>query len=157
MDHGRCIHKLKLTRRLLLVFSQSLAHKSHLFGQHFLCLLKLVFELVALLLHLLDLLFELVVGADSGPDEVPLDHGSCVFDKALEAFPSGLFPVLPFDFELNHLSLVDFVHSVASDTLYPEPALIFGLNRLWRGLFELLFCLVVIEFLQSRLSSPFSA
>ena len=71
------------------------------------------------------------------PDEVAFDHRRCVLHKAAENLPRRVSVAFPFDFELNEVFRLLFVHTMADDALDTVPAPLLRLLGLGLWLFEL--------------------
>ena len=71
------------------------------------------------------------------PDEVTLDHRRCVLHEAAKNLPRRISVAFPFDFELNRVFRLLFVHTMADDAFDAVPAPLLRLLGLGLGLLEL--------------------
>jgi len=87
--------------------------------------------------------------SDAVPDHVSLDHGSSIFDEALETFPGGLLVAFPLDFELDYVLFLSLANAMSGDGFDAIPAPFLGFCRF--RLLSLLFLLsqVLVELILS--------
>ena len=71
------------------------------------------------------------------PDEVALDHWRCILHETAKNLPSRISVTFPFDFELNRVFRLLFVHTMANNAFDAVPAPLLRLLGLRLRLLEL--------------------